>query len=249
MKNDLNMVEQRPGRDFSELIEKVWMAPRRGGEGWRTYEILPDGNFDLLFVLSETGCRVLYTGPYTELRRVRLFDRYEYFCVRFRPGRMPRVFDVAASDLVNSWAILPKVLGVSVDEIGETIFRAGDLDAKRKLIETFFRKAALKSFLPEGPFLECAAAVDAAGGVIRVDELANQAGVTTRTLERMFLEHTGLSPKTFARMIRFQNALARLRNGRTVSSLADLAVDCGYSDQAHFIKEFKTLSQRLPTRF
>ncbi len=244
----IHTIEQRPGRDFNELIEKVWMAPKSGGQGWRTYEILPDGNFDLLFVLSETGCRVLYTGPYTELRRVRLFDRYEYFCVRFRPGRMPRVFDVAASDLVNSWAMLPKILGTSVDEVGEPIFRAGDLDTKRKLIEDFFRKAALELSLPKGPFLQYAAAVDAAGGVIRVDELANQAGVTTRTLERMFLEHTGLSPKTFARMIRFQNVLARLKT-RSFPSLVDLAVDCGYTDQSHFIKEFKALSQRLPTEF
>ncbi len=243
----LHRIEQQSPERFGGLIEKVWMAPRRPGSGSWTFEILPDGNFDLLFVLSDNGCRIIYTGPFTKLSRVPLLDRYEYFCVRFRPGRMPRVADVSAADLVDSWVMLPKMFGVSADELGEALFTARGLGAKGRTVESFFRKVRVESSLPEGPFLRSASVVDEAHGAIRVDELAHQAGVSTRTLERMFREHIGMSPKTFIRNVRFQHALAKLNSPGSVTSLADLACDCCYFDQSHFIKDFKTLAQRLPS--
>lgn len=238
--------ERKPGQEFNSLIEKFWLIPQ-GRRETEYFEILPDGNFDLVFVLNDSRCRVLYTGPFTELTRVPFFGRYEYFCVRFRPGRMPRLDDVAPANLVNSWAVLPKVLSVTVDELGERLYAARGIEEKQRTIEDLFRKAGVERSLPKGPFLEYAAAVDEAGGAIRVDELAQRAGVTSRTLERMFRQHTGLSPKTFARMVRFQTALTRLRAGTVLSGLADLAAECGYADQSHFIKEFKALSRRLPS--
>ncbi len=240
---------QKPGKEFSGLIEKFWYMPWKEGVSRRMHEILPDGSFAFLFAVSESGCRILYVGPFTELRRVLLLDRLEYFCVQFRPGRMLRVADIAAADLVNSWAVLPKLFGVSADEIGEDLYRAPTIRAKQQLIEALFRKTEVAKLLPKGAFVQCVGAVDEAGGAIRVDELADRVGVSPRTLERLFLEHVGISPKTFARMVRFQNAVARLRSGRSFSSFADLAIACGYTDQSHFIKDFKTLAQRLPSEF
>ncbi len=243
----LHRIERKPVKEFDGIIEKIWLAPRRSGEGSWTFDILPDGNFDLLFILSEQGCQVFYTGPYTELRRVSLLDRYEYFCVRFRPGIMPRVADVTAADLVDSWAVLPNVLGASADELGEKLFFTNGLDARIRVIETFFRKSGLESSLPKGPFLQCASAVDAAHGAVRVDELAHQAGVSTRTIERMFREHVGIAPKTFIRNVRFQHAVSKLNTPASFTNLADLACACGYFDQSHFIKDFKALARRLPS--
>ncbi len=241
---------QKPGKEFNGLIETFWFMPLKGGDGWRMHEILPDGSFAFLFVVSGSGCRILYIGPFTELRRVPMLDRVEYLCVQFRPGRMLRVADIAAADLVNSWIFLPHLLGMSADEIGERLYTAPTIGAKQQLIEALFRKTEVEKLLPKGSFLQCARAVDEAGGAVRVDEIADQAGVSPRTLERLFLEHVGISPKTFARMVRFQNVVSRLRCRRpSFSSFADLAADCGFADQAHFIKDFKALSQKLPTEF
>ncbi len=213
------------------------------------YDILPDGSFALLFVLSGSRCRVLYIGPFTELRRVPLPAHLEYFCVQFRPGKMSRIIDAAAADLVNSWVELPNVLGTTVDALCERLHAARGIDAKRLVAETFFRKADVESYQPKSAFIRCAEAVDASGGIIRVDELANQAGVTARTLERMFREQTGMPPKTFIRMVRFQKAFTKLRNSGPSFNLAALACDCGYTDQSHFIRDFKELAQRLPGSF
>jgi AraC-like DNA-binding protein len=239
-------IELGPGKDFAGIIEKFWLTPPTPGDGRWIFEILPDGSFDLLFVLSENGCRIIYTGPYTKLRRVPLRLRDEHVCVRFRPGRMPPVADVAASDLVDSSLTLPDVLGASADELGEKLLGARGLDAKSRVLEALFRRSGLGSSLSDGRFLRCAAAVDAAHGVVRVRDVARQAGVSVRTLERAFHENVGLRPKTFIRNVRFQHVLARLDSPGSITSLAALASDCGYFDQSHLIKDFRALAGRLP---
>jgi AraC-like DNA-binding protein len=242
----LHRIEQRPAKEFSGLIEKFWTLPRKGGKGQWHLEAPPDGNFDLVFVLAESRCRALYVGPFTELQRIPMFNNCEYFCVWFRPGIMPRVADVAAGDLVNTWAVLPKVLGTNVDELGERLSACQGLDAKKGFMEKFFRKAGLASFMPDQPYCRATELVESSGGRIRVEELAETLGVTTRTLERMFREHAGVSPKKFIRLVRFQNILSQLRSGAASMNLADLACEWGYADQSHFIRDFKSLMQTPP---
>lgn len=58
----------------------------------------------------------------------------------------------------------------------------------------------------------------------------------------------GVTPKTFARTLRFQQARDQLCLTPNVD-LATLAAECGYSDQAHFSREFKALSGRTPRQF
>ncbi len=242
----LHRIERRPGKEFSGLIEKFWMLPRKGGKGQWLLEAPPDGNFDLVFVLAESRCKVLYVGPFTELQRIPMLNNCEYFCVWFRSGIMPRVADVAAGDLVNTWAVLPKVLGTGVDELGERLSAARGLDAKRRLMEDFFHKAGLASVTPDQSYCRATELVAASGGRIRVDGLADTLGVTTRTLERMFREHAGVSPKKFIRLVRFQNVLSQLRSGAASMNLAGLACEFGYADQSHFIRDFKSLMQTPP---
>jgi AraC-like DNA-binding protein len=238
-----------PGTELSGIVEKFWMLPRSAGNAQRSLEILPDSNFDLVFLINEKSTKVLYTGPFTEVRSVPIFNAFDYFCIRFRPGRMPRVADITPGSLVNGWADLPKVLGTGVNELGERLIGGRGLKRKQKVIEDFFRRADIFSTLPKGPYMRIARAIEASRGMIRVDELAGQAGMSKRTLERMFREQAGITPKTFIRMVRFQHAVSRLRLDMPNSRLADFAYDCGYADQSHFIKEFRALTHRLPGSF
>ena len=89
--------------------------------------------------------------------------------------------------------------------------------------------------------------VEARNGQVKVKELAEQLGVSRRTLERAFAEHVGVAPKKFARVLRFQNALTIIR-ARRFRDLADLAFACGYADQSHLIRDFKALTGRLPSQ-
>ena len=71
------------------------------------------------------------------------------------------------------------------------------------------------------------------------DALAASAGLGVRQLERQFLDAVGLSPKRFAKTARFQRTLQLLRDGQ---SPADVASLCGFADQAHLAREFRSVA-------
>lgn len=70
-------------------------------------------------------------------------------------------------------------------------------------------------------------------------------GMSLRQLERKFEQLVGLSPKQLARIIRFQSVF-RSAGCTPAPAWAEVALDCGYYDQAHFIREFKQLSGQSP---
>jgi AraC-like DNA-binding protein len=85
-------------------------------------------------------------------------------------------------------------------------------------------------------------------GQYRISELADYCRVSVRQLERGFQQVIGTSPKTFARTLRFQEAQRRIMFDPDVD-LTDLSHECGYFDQAHFIKEFKAFTGKTPTEY
>lgn len=85
-------------------------------------------------------------------------------------------------------------------------------------------------------------------GKIRMTDLAAQSYLSSSQFERRFKQYTAVSPKTYARIVRFESVRAALIMNPT-SRLADVANDCGYSDQAHLIREFKSFADCTPGDF
>lgn len=78
--------------------------------------------------------------------------------------------------------------------------------------------------------------------------LADACCLSTKQFSRVFTEYVGTGPKEFSRIVRFQRALSILESQPAIS-LTSLAYACGYYDQSHLIKEFKTLSGYTPTEY
>jgi methylphosphotriester-DNA--protein-cysteine methyltransferase len=87
--------------------------------------------------------------------------------------------------------------------------------------------------------------IELSKGNISLGTLERSTFITKRTLERHFLEQLGLHPKTFSRLIRFNNVIRFVESNLNVKwrQLADVF---GYYDQRHFINEFKSLTGGLP---
>jgi AraC-like DNA-binding protein len=83
-------------------------------------------------------------------------------------------------------------------------------------------------------------------GSVAVSELVDETGWSRRHLAARFREEVGLAPKPFARILRFRHAARELvrPDGR---SLAEIALDCGYYDQAHLNRDFREFAGRSPT--
>ncbi len=78
-----------------------------------------------------------------------------------------------------------------------------------------------------------------AGGNIRIGRLVTELGCSRRHLSSRFKEEIGITPKAYARVLRFERAMKRLLAGEEPG---DVAFACGYADQPHFNREFLAMA-------
>jgi transcriptional regulator GlxA family with amidase domain len=77
--------------------------------------------------------------------------------------------------------------------------------------------------------------------------LCRHAGLSARTVDRLFRRHLGIGPKVYVQIVRFQRCLARLKSVPTVS-LSQIATDGGYYDQSHFVRDYRRFAGTTPVR-
>jgi AraC-like DNA-binding protein len=124
-------------------------------------------------------------------------------------------------------------------------------EADARMIE--YAEGLLCSVLPErDPLAEQAAALVARitddPGLRRVDELSAASGMTARSLQRLFADYVGVSPKWVMRRARLHEAAERADSGEPVD-WASLAANLGYADQAHLTRDFTATLGVSPTRY
>ena len=81
-----------------------------------------------------------------------------------------------------------------------------------------------------------------------MEDLVDRYGMNKRTLQRLFAKYVGVSPKWVIQRYRLHEAAEQLAAGPSVSQSA-LALDLGYSDQAHFVRDFKTVVGTSPAAY
>jgi AraC-like DNA-binding protein len=149
------------------------------------------------------------------------------------------------------------VLGSFADQVGERIRAAEDWAGRFAVLDQILM--ARLADPPTGPAVSPELGTEvtylwdrlvASGGRCPVSRLVVETGWSDRHLRGKFRTETGLTPKAAARVIRFDRARrllqARAGSGAT-ASLADLAADCGYYDQAHLAREFRDLAGCPPS--
>jgi len=115
------------------------------------------------------------------------------------------------------------------------------LDSVEEALRSMFSDVAAD------PRVDAAIAIIRSGGRASIEEVAAQAGVSRQHLARAFAYHVGVSPKTFARVMRFRRAITLARGGW--DGWADLAGELGYFDQSHMISEFREFAGNTPVPF
>lgn len=162
------------------------------------------------------------------------------------PYAIPRLLGFPASDFTDRLTDFRSALGVEGGELEERMMTAAG-NSERITILSAFLESRLDRDLRELPpvFLSINRIIETRGSV-RVDDLASDFAMSSRNFERKFKEFSGFRPKLYSRIARFQ---AALKQYGTEKSLTDIAYDCGYYDQAHFINEFKEFSGYSPKAY
>jgi len=206
------------------------------------YRVVPDGCVDLVFDLANGGAWVF--GARVEPFAVDLRGPVALFGVRVRPGALGRVLAHPAGAIAGSSFTVGEVLGATGRRLETRLAETGSL-AERTAVVAHELRATGPQRTHGGLGRALVDAVVAGGGTLPVPELAARIGVSPRHLQRLCFAASGLSPKQLGRVVRFQRTLALLTAGAT-PSLASLAAELGYADQAHLTAELRALLGTTP---
>jgi AraC-like DNA-binding protein len=195
--------------------------------------------------------RALVGGLHTSPALIRHDGRQSGVQLRLSPLGARALLGMPAGELAGIDVDGPDVLGALAGEIVERMREEPDWPGRFAVIDRML-SARLSG---EGPAVspevrQAWRLLLASGGVSNVSALAAETGWSDRHLRSRFREETGLTPKTAARVIRFDRARRRLQAQATSGqqpSLASLAADHGYYDQAHLAREFRELAGCAPS--
>lgn len=214
------------------------------------YCVLPDGCLDLVLRThpDEPGSlaepEILIVGQARAPALVEVAPGTLFYGVRFQPGRGGAALGFAACDLTDRTLLCADAESV-LGPLAERLRGARTPVALRESLAALATVLAARAEERAGPAPARAAValIRRHRGRVAVGPLASRLGVSERTLHRMVTEASGLSPRALASVLRFQHALALVRQG---VPLAGAAVRAGYSDQAHMTRAFQHLGGFTP---
>ncbi len=226
-----------PSEALRPWVECFWTR-REEAAPTGEHRILPDGCADLVFDLADG--QAIAVGTMTKPLLIDARATAEFFGVRFRPGRAAAFLRIPLAEITDArvslgeiWKEWPRER-VDVASLEAELLRRLDPDRDRRV------DAAIAELI-------------ASRGRARVDTVAKSIGISRQHLARQFLHHVGVSPKTFARVMRFRNVIdslpLRLRAERQEIDWARIATEHGYYDQSHLIADFRELGGATPSSF
>ncbi|WP_211328806.1 helix-turn-helix domain-containing protein [Thermomonospora umbrina] len=169
--------------------------------------------------------------------------------VRFLPGGLRPFLDGPVSALTGRYAPVEEVFGPAARAAADAIIAEPDTGAAIAVLEAFLLERTPGR--PDPVVAEMTAIVRRIASdpaLSRVDALAADLGVGTRSLQRRFAEYVGVGPKWVIRRYRMHEAAERAAAGERVDWAA-VAGELGYSDQAHFVREFTAAVGTPPARY
>ena len=221
--------EIAPPARLADSVECFWSSSGTG-----LHRVFPDGCADILF--QHSG-KISVVGAMTAWRDVDS-QNDSYFGVRFRPGGWAARFRLAGDVLTDRMERLDSLWGARAGELVDRLGSAASDEARAAIVESILDARPRIT-----PAQRAIAWMEQRRGLVAVDDLADQCGLSARQFRRVCLAETGLTPKFLARVLRFRHALSRV----AAIPGADLALHCGYYDQAHFINEFREFAGRTPS--
>jgi AraC-like DNA-binding protein len=246
--------EIKPTPPLRSFIECFWTLEDDGFVDRSTQRILPDGCVELILNFGDRFLQHADSGRTRQPRNfivgqmtgpilISAIGVVELLGIRFQPGGSRPFLNLPAHEITDQVVELGSLSSGFERRLVRACQRASNLAQKVAAVD-----ACLVSRLNESKFdahlLALAASIIDCHGLVSVDQLAANAGVSSRQLERRFLHEVGLGPKLLARIVRFQQVFRAVDQSNP--AWAEVAIECGYYDQAHLIRDFNQFAQQTP---
>ncbi|MBL7888301.1 MAG: AraC family transcriptional regulator [Bacteroidia bacterium] len=225
-------------------------------------KLLPDGSINLLMDMSNKPSKLYHD---IELKKCTDFNgsfisgQHKAFILieanhssmmvtRFKPGGAYPFFDFPISKLNDTVKQLEPIWGDKVEKIRKAILIEKEIKKKFELVEEFYLSQLNKNIKRDESFEKVLYHLSENPQQSSIKELAEIMQVSQKHLITLFDKRVGLKPKYLARIYRFQKAIKKLEHQDKIDWI-DLAHECGYYDQSHFIRDFLEFSGINPSDY
>src|SRR6185436_1635874 len=171
-------------------------------------------------------------------------DRHHVLGIRLRPAGAYALLAAPLRVVTGLVVELEDVVSSAARELVERCRDAASVAARFELAAGWLAARFASARTVDPAIAWVAAEIEAHEGGIAIADLREETGLSKTRLATAFRDQIGVTPKVYARLVRFRRALAMVESGAT--SLADVACATGYYDQPHFNAEFRELTGLTP---
>jgi AraC-like DNA-binding protein len=240
-------LERRPApANLAHLIDLHWIVSwdLRGRDPYRS-EVMAHPAVHLVFEPHRAAVYGVHRRRYVRV----LADEGWAVGTKFLPGGFAAFTDRPVRELTDEVLSLEAVFGAAGRELGREAGMQPEPEAKLALLHRFLRARLPESTDPNAALVQAVVAdMRAAEPGCRVGQIAERHHVSTRTLQRLFGLYVGVGPKWVLQRYRLHEALEQLATREGID-WTRFALDLGYFDHAHFIRDFRAVVGCLPSQY
>lgn len=251
-----------PRPPLADFVHKFWLYEGDNMPHAKERR-LPDGSLELVINLHEDSIRVydrqhtdqfqhfrgcVISGPHSECFVIDTACQVSIMGVHFKPGGAFPFFPLPADELQEAHVPLDILWGTSASDLREQLLEARIAESRFRILEQSLLAHAARPLArhPAVAFaLQQFQGVPPYPNTRMVADVIEHIGLSQRRFIQVFREEVGLTPKLFCRVQRFQEVLHLIEKSQQIEWI-DIALTCGYFDQAHFIHDFRAFSGLNP---
>jgi len=247
-----------PPPPLRAAVQCVWFTSG-ATDGQPRQRVLPNGVIELIFALDDAGHAVIEGDAIRTVRRCWIAGLQRgpltiapavggrLVGVRFRPGGLPALWRLPASELTDKVSELDGFDDTALLALRDRLAHAATLsDLGAALTAGLVDRLAATTTPARVRQAVAALRTHPESGI---GALADRLGITHQHLVRVFRDRVGVPPRLLARILRFDGAVRLAQAGAAPPRWSELATAAGYYDQAHLIAEFRTFAGTTPTAY
>ncbi|QKJ30958.1 AraC family transcriptional regulator [Mucilaginibacter mali] len=251
----MSYIRIQPHPQLEQLIECYWMV-ESDDPAIQTEKIIPDGFTELIFHYGDlyranisgqwqTQGRHLLAGQIGNYFYLENTGKAKMIAIKLKPAALTQLFGLQMSDYTDRVVTLDTIPNRALQQLQDIVLQFEDEQQVKEAFDTWL--LPLSHSVTTTPVTAAIDLIFKQNGMVTVKEMTEAACIGERQLERLFKRYVGLTPKYYARIIRF-NYIFQIVQSKS-ASWADVVYQAGYYDQSHFIRDFKAFTGEDPSAY
>jgi AraC-like DNA-binding protein len=234
-----------PSADLAHFIEHYWVVQwDLRSQDPHLQENLPHPSVHLVFEKGNSRIVGVVKGRFAVVLR----EKGAVFGVKFRPGAFYPFLKASVSTITDRTMPFQDAFGLDSHALEQELFFEENTKRMIPVVEAFIR-----GYLPNpdinvdfiNSIIRC---INSESNILKVDDIVNRFPIHKRQLQILFRQYVGVSPKWIIQRHRLHEVVEKMADG-DIPDWSRLALDLGYYDQAHLIKDFKSIVGKSPENY